>query len=186
MAVPMQRPTSAPLDGDVARQLRQMGKAIAALQRRVDELDRRSAEVSAAEAVGKLRNLLRVLASEPVEDGRNHPAEVLLRGYWEEHPDHLSWSEALEGAERPGLFADFLRLAGRVRPSGKNLRDRILEDGLASASVEVRDAAVQAAELWADSSAAAALARHHEDVPWLADYIDRVRREIGSSDRAGS
>lgn len=182
----MQRPTSAPLDPDLGRQFRQLGETIAALQRQVDELHKLAGKGSAGGAVAHLRNLLRTLALEPVEDGVNHPAEALLEAYWEEHPDHLPWSEALEEAARPSLFADFLRLAGRVRPSERKLRDRLLEEGLASVSVEVRDAAAQAAELWADSSAAAALARHREDVPWLADYIERVKREIGSRGRAGS
>lgn len=78
---------------------------------------------------------------------------------------------------RARLLADFLRLAGRVHPDAQ-LRTELLEQSLASEDIQVRDAAVQAAELWADSSSVSALRQHQEKAPWLADYIQRVIQDV--------
>jgi hypothetical protein len=60
------------------------------------------------------------------------------------------------------------------------LRTCILRQTLRSPSVEVRDAAVQAAELWADSDSLRCLREQRETTPWLADYIKKVVRDLES------
>jgi len=71
-----------------------------------------------------------------------------------------------------------LRLLGRVRIDDGELRRRLVETGLASSNAEVRDAAVQAAEQWADPSLASLLRSHKEPVDWLADYVQVVARDL--------
>ncbi len=186
MAVPKLRSSSDPLDPDLAREVREIGERIAGLQRRVEDFGKRSGATSGEEARGRFRNLLDTLLNEPVEDGIHHPAEPLLRAYWEEYPGHLPWSDAVGDDAHPSLFADFLRIASRVRPAPESLRARLLQEGLASPSLEVRDAAVQAAESWADAVAVEALGGHREEVAWLAAYIERIKSEIGSGLRVGA
>lgn len=182
MAIPMQRPVASQLDPELARELRRIGDAIAELQRKLEEPKRRKASTS-AEAIQDFRRVLASLSSEAVEDGKNHPAEPLLQAYWQSHRGPLPWQEALSGAgHSASLFADFLRLAGRVRPEEAQLCERLLTEGIASDNLEVRDAAVQAVELWADPSLAETLRRHREEVPWLADYIERVLRDLSPSE----
>lgn len=178
----MQRPVTSPLDPDLVRQVRELGRVTARLQRMVEERDKRSSEDSAAESAGKFRQILHALTREPVEDGVNHSIQPLLQAYLAENPRHLPWTEALGGVQPwPSLHADFLRVAGRVRADA-GLRDRLLEEGLDSESVEVRDAATQAAALWGHASAAEILQRHHERVPWLAEYKERVISDIRHSE----
>lgn len=179
----MQRPSPIPIDPDLVAEVRRLGDRIASLQRMLEERGKGSDDGFSPESVGRFRQMLLVLTQEPVEDGVNHPAQPLLQAYFAETPRYLPWAEALRGAQpRPSLFADFLRIAGRVEPPDALLRDRLLEEGLASESVDVRDAATQAAELWATASAAEILRRHQEKVPWLADYIERVISDIRLSE----
>lgn len=186
MAVPKLRSSSEPLDPDLAREVREIGERIAGLQRRVEDLGKGARPTSGEEALERFRNLLNTLENEPVEDGIHHPAEPLLRAYWEEYPGHLPWDDAVADGTQTSLFADFLRIAGRVRPTPESLRSRLLQEGLASPSIEVRDAAVQAAELWADAAAVGALYRHREEVAWLAAYIERIKGEIGPGSGVGA
>ena len=47
----------------------------------------------------------------------------------------------------------------------------LVRDGLAMDSVEIRDAAIQAAESWGDSELLDVLRSHSETEPWLQQYI---------------
>ena len=50
----------------------------------------------------------------------------------------------------------------------------LVRDGLAKNSVEVRDAAIQAAESWGDSELIEVLKAHSETEPWLRQYLNDV------------
>jgi hypothetical protein len=186
MAVPLQRPTPLQLDPELASEIRRLGKTLASLQQAMEEHGNRSTARSAAAMVEDFREILDGLANEAVEDGVTYPSESLVHSYLESYSHGgSSWSEILKSASsRPSVLADFLRLAGRAKSGDSAIRIQLLKAGLRSSSVEVRDAAVQAAELWADPAAVAVLAKHQEAVPWLADYLENVKREIRSASHA--
>lgn len=175
-----QRSSKPGVDPTLAQQLRELGQTIARLQRQVQKLEEQKNRPPAQVPAGAIRDFRRLLAcleSEPVEDGVSHSAEPLLQSYLSDFSGMLPWQEALGGEPSARILSDFLRLAGRVHPDSQ-LKAKLLEQGLASENIEVRDAAVQAAELWADPGTVSALRQHQERVPWLADYIQRVILDI--------
>lgn len=125
-----------------------------------------------------LSALLAAVDSEPVENGVHHPAErdlaVFVDKYTARHIVDVLWTPSIKSSRSAAL----LRLLGRVPAVEASSRLRAVENGLASASIEVRDAAMQAAESWADLSLVQLLRNHQEPVAWLADYAARVARDI--------
>jgi hypothetical protein len=117
---------------------------------------------------------------DPVEDGFAHPAERTLTDFLVRHGAAPLYRVLFEGAMKPPILASMIRLLGREKPSDTYFRTCILRQGLRSPSVEVRDAAVQAAELWADLDSLRCLREQREATPWLADYIKKVIRDLES------
>jgi len=126
------------------------------------------------------REILRLVAEHPVESGSFHPAEEPLREWIAERgEDEVLGLWERQAARRPGLAADLLRCLGVLDAAltagwGHALMGR----ALASRSLDIRSAAVEALEHWADARARAILARSDERVPWLRDYVERVLDEI--------
>ena len=58
-------------------------------------------------------------------------------------------------------------------------RSELVRDALDLDDVEIRDAAVQAAELWGDRDMLPVLKSHSEPEPWLRDYICDVIDDLG-------
>lgn len=125
-----------------------------------------------------LRHVITAIEQEPVEDGVLHPAEPRLAEFLRQYGAATLYAEMFEGRRSATLVASLLRLLGRRKLENARLREEILRAALASSSIEVRDAAVQAAELWEDPTAIELLRNHTEQNPWLADYIGRVLQEI--------
>ena len=112
----------------------------------------------------------------------NHPAETIVRGALqsEKSRDVLEWLRtfALDTA-RPGFAASVLRCLGRQGcPGTGSWRVGLVRDGLATEDVGIRDAAVQAAELWGDRNMRKVLAEHFEPVVWLRDYVRDVIEDL--------
>jgi hypothetical protein len=127
------------------------------------------------------RMLLARIDADPLEDGVSHPAELPLATFAEDHglacllDVTLYWLPPIGD----GRTAALLRLLGRNQKlTTTAARLALLRFGLASSSVEVRDAAAQAAELWEDPAARALLRAHKEVVPWLANYIESVAADL--------
>lgn len=112
---------------------------------------------------------------DPVEDGIQHPAEEIIADALGSNKDQrvLEWLKALcMDASQPSYAASVLRCLGRHDHVGtSSWRVGLLRDGLAADSVEIRDAAVQAAESWADSDFIEVLRSHTEPESWLQQYI---------------
>ena len=121
------------------------------------------------------------LEAEPVEDGYTHPAETdlaeMTRNGGQIARDWLSGALA-EGGWPRSLAAGLLRLLGRQRIFTGAWRLRVIQLALASPDIELRDAGVQAAESWGDPEAVGVLRAHAEPCAWLADYIERVSRDL--------
>jgi hypothetical protein len=121
------------------------------------------------------------LEAEPVEDGYTHPAEAdladMIRNGGQAAGDWLSGAIA-EGGWPRSLAAGLLRLLGRQRIFTGAWRLRVIQLALASSDIELRDAGVQAAESWGDPAAVGVLRAHGEPCAWLADYIERVIKDL--------
>jgi hypothetical protein len=124
-----------------------------------------------------LAALVRALDEEPIEDGVTHRAESALAA----HIDQFGVTNVTRhfaALSPPSRAASLLRLLGRSEKVGRDERQGLLASGLASTSVEVRAAAIQAAENWEGEELADLLRGHHEPIPWLASYAANVVRDL--------
>lgn len=120
--------------------------------------------------------------SAPFADGMDHPAdEVLEFGLRsEERAAILAWLASLYGGvESPAFLASVLRCLGRHDPGTTEWRVGVVRRALAHDHLEVRDAALQAAESWAGVEMVRVLRAHDEPVAWLAGSIDQVVSDLG-------
>ena len=121
----------------------------------------------------RIATLRAAIEAEPVEDGTSHPAERVIAETIAGNEAEGFVSALLEVAPSP-LQASMLRLLGRAPVQDAPLRRRVIEAGLSSEDVQIRDAAVQAVESWEDAACIELLRQHEEPVKWLADYIQDV------------
>ena len=134
---------------------------------------------------GQKRLTARLQASfeeNPVEDGIEHPAEeIIVSALSEARGSHiLSWlREFCADASQPSFAASVLRCLGRCKRIGTvSWRVGLVRDGLAMNDVEIRDAAVQAAESWGDAEMVETLRAHDEVEPWLRQYALDVIEDL--------
>ncbi len=120
--------------------------------------------------------------AESLEDGTSHPAEVIIgRALQTRKGRHvLEWlrSFSLDTAHS-NFAASVLRCLGRQKhPGPPSWRAGLVRDGLTMEDVGIRDAAIQAAELWGDRGLRGILEEHFEPVSWLRDYIQDVIEDL--------
>ena len=122
-------------------------------------------------------------ATDPLEDGMFHPAEEIIGEALQSTEDKpvLDWFRIFSlDAERPSFAASVLRCLGRRTPMGTSpWRVELVRDGLAMDDVEIRDAAVQAAESWGDRNLTGVMKAHREAESWLREYIEDVISDLG-------
>ena len=111
----------------------------------------------------RFRNALRAaFEAEPLEDGRDHPAEQAIAAAMasEGHGTVLGWitSICLDSSANPAFAAAvFLCVARQPGFGTPAWRADLVRSRLTAADVELRDAAVQAAESWGGPGLSAAL-----------------------------
>lgn len=119
--------------------------------------------------------LLCSFEEEAVEDGMYHPAEDIIEdALSSERGQHvMAWlADFSKDTNRAAFAASVLRCLGRHESAGtETWRIQLIRTGLATDDVEIRDAAVQAAESWGDSGLIDVLEAHPEPEPWLRQYI---------------
>lgn len=125
-----------------------------------------------------LAGILSALDEDPIEDGVTHSAESALNSYVSRFGS-LSIAHQFLAVTPSARAAAFLRLLGRCTNLAPGERRSFVQWGLASDSVEVRDAAIQAVENWEDGALIDVLRRHAEPVAWLAKYTASVVRDLG-------
>lgn len=133
------------------------------------------------EAKSDFRAILSLIDSEPVEDGRTHPAERLLARFAERHSRVCLLAVTLHWWPPIGdsRMASLLRLLGRnPNLTTPPARRALVQHGLKSESEDVRDAVAQAAELWNDVGLVDVLKKHEERSPWLAAYMRDVANSL--------
>ena len=133
----------------------------------------------------RLRDRLRAsLDAEPLEDGMAHPAEsVIAAALDSEDPDTvLRWlrSCCLDTSNPTFAVAVFVCVARQPGVGTAEWREDLVRGGLAVDDVEVRDAAMQAAEYWADPGFLHVLSAHSEPVGWLDEYRRGVMDDLGA------
>lgn len=117
----------------------------------------------------------------PIEDGMSHPAENIIDKALISI-DELTVLNSLRdiclNADNPYLASSVLRCVGRKDNIGtSSWRVALVREGLSSGDLEIRDAAAQAADWWADSDSDSCseiiniLDAHSEPVWWLKNYI---------------
>ncbi|MYA17037.1 MAG: hypothetical protein F4Z28_09845 [Gammaproteobacteria bacterium] len=121
--------------------------------------------------------------TEPLEDGMHHEAEEIIEQVLQsgEDPRILNWLKdfSLDDTQ-PAFAASVLRCLGRQEYLGtSSWRSELVRDALALDDVEIRDAAVQAAESWDDPHILPVLKSHSESESWLRDYISDVIDDLG-------
>ncbi len=132
----------------------------------------------------RLEDKLRAAFEEdPLEDGMHHPAEKIIADALRGTDDSkvLTWLKAFSlDSARASIAASVLQCLGRQdHPGTERWRVGLVRDGLAARDVEIRDAAVQAAELWGDRGMLTVLSAHTEPEPWLRDYVRDVAGDLG-------
>lgn len=122
------------------------------------------------------RDLHQALQQEPIHDGFNHPAERILMQAFAAQPEQAAaWVfNCLDKRPESSTSADILRLLCRFTPYTSAWRGQIVRVALRSTSVEVRDAAMQAVESWAEPELVGVLRSHTETEKWLADYAAQI------------
>jgi hypothetical protein len=139
----------------------------------------RAAAMLAARQARSLAALFAAIDEEPVEDGVVHHAEAALAANIAEFGATALVKHAC-GTSTATRSASLLRLLSRVSRLDAEQRRSVVRRGLASDSVEIRDAAVQAAETWEDAALAELLRHHREPVSWLSEYARRVASDLAS------
>lgn len=133
-------------------------------------------------AVGAL--LLRLdmaFNAEPLEACVWHPAEDLLAAAFE--PDASpavlrAIRDRCLAADRPFFAAELLRCLARLPdPGSESWRSGLVRDALSSGTLEVRDAALEAADAWADAAVLRVLRSHRDPDPELQGHIESVIRD---------
>ena len=118
----------------------------------------------------------------PLEDGIAHAADVVISDVLETDKRHhaLEWLKGFcLDATRPEFASSVLRCLGRQnRPGTPAWRTALVEEALTVDNVQIRDAAVQSAESWADQTLRNILESHDEPVSWLRDYIRDVMDDV--------
>ena len=112
--------------------------------------------------------------ADPLEDGMDHTAEQLIAvALASEDPDTVLqwiWSACLESDSPAFAAATFLCVARQPAIGTAAWRAGLVHGGLASDDIELRNAAIQAAESWGDPGLRQILATHSEPVSWLDEY----------------
>lgn len=185
------------LGGDWPPTARRRGLAIspdaACLQTEIEELAIRvfaiwrttAGSVSSTRERDRRRFLDRLHASfdaEPLEDGMDHPAEQVITAAFEseDRETALQWiSSACLESESPAFAAATFLCAARQPGIGTAAwRAGLVRGGLGSEDIELRDAAIQAAEFWDDPGLREILAVHSEPVSWLDEYRRGVMDDL--------
>ena len=123
-------------------------------------------------------SLYSALEAEPFENGMDHPADQIIENALRSTRDERileQFGGLCLDIERPSFASSILRCLGRQTNIGNAAwRAGLVRDALATADIEIRDAAVQAAESWGGAEIVNILIAHNEPEPWLRDCIPEI------------
>ena len=121
---------------------------------------------------------------EALENGFDHPAETVIADALASSPRALEWIQTLSlDKADPGFAASLLRCLGRLeRPGTSAWRASVIREALLLDEVQIRDAAAQAADSWADRTLIHILAAHEEPESWLRQFILDIVDDLQTED----
>lgn len=142
--------------------------------------------VMADQGLLRLRDLLYAsFEARPLEDGIDHPAEDIIgkviRSAGSDRVFEWLYTACID-AEHPAFSASVLRCLGRqICPGTEYWRTRLVQRAMTMNDVEIRDAALQAAEFWGDAGIRDILTTwlRTEPLPWLQSYMQDVIEDLG-------
>ena len=125
-----------------------------------------------------------IFQANPVEDGIDHPGEVMIREALQSMDGYpvLEWLKMFSAdTANPHFAASVLRCLGRQQRLGTaSWRIEVIRKALSTDAVDLRDAAAQAAECWGGLEMRDVLQEHTDPVPWLREYILDILNDIQS------
>lgn len=119
--------------------------------------------------------------ADPLEDGMDHPAEKIIEKVLQSKDGGIlvCLKKLCLDVSEPSFAASVMRCLGRQNlPGTSSWRTELVRDGLATKDVEIRDAAVQAAESWGGREILDVLKSHNEPERWIRDYIRDVVEDL--------
>ena len=147
------------------------------------EPEAKTALVSQDVDVARLSEKLHIaFEMDQIESGMDHPAEIIILEALARAP-HACVLEWLRGfslnVADPSFASSVLRCLGRLdSPGTTSWRAALVRDALALDDVEIRDAAAQAADSWADPDLIEVLTAHKESEQWLRSYIEQITADL--------
>ena len=150
------------------------------------DLNQGNMNYSKAESHLEMR-LHRAFDLEPFEDGNKHVAEDVIREALQttRRTAILEWLRTLvvdRGTSDPLFAASLLRCLSRESEfvGDAAWRSDFVRDALGLSDVQLRDAAMQAAENWGDSAMIVVLQEHTENIQWLDAYRKDVIADLNA------
>ena len=126
--------------------------------------------------------LINALDATPVDDGISHEGDAIVRRlvefYQSQFIDYMT--ETAKDASAASRLSSIIRLMGRNDRVPLAIKRHVLKYSLESNSAEVRDAAVQAADLWEDRRLLDILSLHVEPLDWVRSYQKDVMVSLGA------
>lgn len=124
--------------------------------------------------------LWNVFDAEPLEDGMTHPGEQVIATAVQESERSLDWLKRFAlTATAPAFAASTLRCLSRIDVGTSEWRARLVAEVLASEDVQMRDAALQAAEEWGGGHLREVLESHLASEP--VDWLRRAMKDVVQS-----
>ena len=174
---------------DIARKDWEMVNIIRRLE--LDKLLREELAYMQQETVGVLEQRKKQLRFElhsafdgiPLESFVEHPADEILTKALQAAVNSPAIFQFIQefclDFSRPDFAASTLRcLSRQPAPKDSEWRTQLVRASLASESLNVRDAAIQAADAWRDADMATILQSHQESEPWLREYISEIIADL--------
>ena len=137
------------------------------------------------EKLGKLSiSLYSAFEEEPFENGMDHHADQIIEDALRYSRDERileQFSAMCLDIERPCFASSILHCIGRQTEIGNAAwRAGLVRNALATDDIEIRDAAVHAAELWGGAEIVDVLMSHNEHVPWLRGYVGEIIGDLAA------
>lgn len=126
------------------------------------------------ESITELKTLfLEQVYNFELEPFGEHPAELTARHMFSSYEiASKKWVMGLD--ENTKLMPEIIEILGRFRPADDAWRAKCIAEWLQKANVQVRDAAIRAAENWGDNKCISILRAHEEKIDWLRAEIESI------------
>ena len=120
----------------------------------------------------------------PVENGINHPGQIIIEEALQSTDEQyvLDWLKLFSlDTLHPHFATSVLKCLGRQeQPGTVSWRVAIIREALSADAVDIRDAAIQAAESWGGMEMLNILQQHNDSVPWIQKYVQKVIKDLSA------